>query len=342
MPESLYKELHGLLSKADRELVGAGDVPLMTLGFALMKLALYKTIIQERVYIVKGASQLLLGIPAIRSLGFTYEIPRTYRVNPVNHTRSPDIPPRLDVKGNIGKHYPMLFRGLGKVEGEYTIRLKDGVTPFRLTSPTRVPLPLRKKLKDELQRMLQLDVIELVDEPTDWCSPIVVVPKANGNIRLYVGLTKLNQALRREVYEMPTVKETLGSLTEGSVFSKLDAYSGFHQIVLNPESTKLTTFNIPFGRFMFKRLPFGRSSAPEYFQKRMDKELSGIEGVKCRMDDILIMGKDHAQHVERLRKVLYRLVESGLLLNLQKFLFAQSRLQYLGQILGSHWVRKDP
>ena len=95
---------------------------------------------------------------------------------------------------------------------------------------------------------------------------------------------------------MPTVEETLGSLTEGSVFSKLDANSGFHQIVLNPESAKLTTFITPFGRYMFKRLPFGISSAPEYFQKRMDKELSGIEGVKCRMDDILVIGRDQAEH----------------------------------------------
>ena len=57
-----------------------------------------------------------------------------------------------------------------------------------------------------------------------------------------VDLTRLNQAVRREVYQMPTVEETLGSLTEGSVFSKLDANSGFHQIVLNPESAKLTTY----------------------------------------------------------------------------------------------------
>ena len=94
----------------------------------------------------------------------------------------------------------------------------------------------------------QLDVIEPVDEPTEWCSPIVVVPKADGRVRICVDLTRLNQAVRREVYQMPTVEETLGSLTEGSVFSKLDANSGFQQIVLNAESAKLTTFITPFGR----------------------------------------------------------------------------------------------
>lgn len=119
-----------------------------------------------------------------------------------------------------------------------------------------------KKVKDELQRILQLDVIEPVDKPTDWCSPIVVVPKANGNVRLYVDLTKLNQAVPREVYQMLNFEETLGSLTEGSAFSKLDANSSLHQIVLNPVSAKLTTFITPFWRFMLKRLPFGISSPP--------------------------------------------------------------------------------
>ena len=158
-----------------------------------------------------------------------------------------------------------------------------------------------KKVKEEIERMLQLDVIEPIDEPTEWCSPIVVVPKADGRVRICVDPTKLNQAVRREVYQMPTVEEILGSLTEGSVFSKLDAISGFHQIVLNPESAKLTTFITSFGRYMFKRLPFGISSAPE--QKTMDKELSGIEGVKCRVDDILVVSKDQAEHDRRLEQV---------------------------------------
>ena len=111
--------------------------------------------------------------------------------------------------------------------------------------------------------MEQPDVIEPIDEPTEWCSLIVVVPKADGRVRICVDLTRLNQAVRQEVYQMPTVEETLGSLTKGSVFSKLYANSGFHQIVLNPASTKLMTFITPFGHYMFKQLPFGSRIFPE-------------------------------------------------------------------------------
>ena len=93
---------------------------------------------------------------------------------------------------------------------------------------------------------------------------------------------------------------------------------------------------------MFKRLLFGISSAPEYFQKRMDKELSGIEEVKYRMDDILVIGRDKVGHDQRLKQVLDRLVERKLTLNLDKCLFSQSRLQYLGQIVDIDGIRKDP
>ena len=93
---------------------------------------------------------------------------------------------------------------------------------------------------------------------------------------------------------------------------------------------------------MLKHLTFAIPSAPEHFKMRMDKELSGIDGVKCLMDDILVMGKDQAEHDLRLKHVLDRLVERRLTLNLEKCLFSQSRLQYLGQILKSHEVRKVP
>jgi len=84
MPEAIYKSSYRTLSKSDRELVGAEDVPLVTLGCAVISLPLAETVIKERVYVVGGASKLLLGVPPIRSLGLIHEIPRTYSVKAVN------------------------------------------------------------------------------------------------------------------------------------------------------------------------------------------------------------------------------------------------------------------
>ena len=275
MPEAICKSSYGKLSKSDRQLVGAGDVPLVTLYCAVMNITLAETVISERVYVVRLAYKLLLGVPAICSLVLIYEIPRTYRVKAVN--RMPDnYPLRSGPKEDIVKQYPPIFPGLGELEDRHTIYRKEEAKPFRLTTPRRTPLPLVKKVQEEIKHMEQLDVIKEIHEPTKWCSPLVVMPKADGRVRIWVDLTRLNEAFRRKVYQMPTVEETLGSLTEGSVFSKLDVNSGFHQIVLNPESAKLiTTFITPFGRHMFKRLPFGISSAPEYFQNREDQVSRG-------------------------------------------------------------------
>ena len=91
MPEHIYKSSYGTLSKSDRELVGAGDVPLKTLGCAVMNLKQDETVIKERVYVVSGASKLLLGIPAIRSLGLIHDIPGIYSVKAVHQT--PDSHP---------------------------------------------------------------------------------------------------------------------------------------------------------------------------------------------------------------------------------------------------------
>ena len=115
--------------------------------------------------------------------------------------------------------------------------------------------------------MRDLGVISEVDEPTEWCAGMVVVPKKNGEVRICVDLKPLNEAVLREVHPLPDVDGNLAQLSGASVFIKLDANSGFWQIPLAESSKLLTTFIMPFGRFCFNKLPFGISSAPEHFQK---------------------------------------------------------------------------
>ena len=97
------------------------------------------------------------------------------------------------------------------------------------------------------------------------------MPKQNGAVRICVDLTKLNESVQRERILLPSVEQTLAQISRAKYFCKLDANSGFWQIQLAPESSKLTTFITPFGRFAFNRLPFGITSASEYFQCKMRK-----------------------------------------------------------------------
>ena len=147
------------------------------------------------------------------------------------------------------------------------IKLKEGTTPYSLATSRRVPTPLQERVKKELQRMKDLDVIEDITEPTDWVSPMVPVVKKNGDIRICVDLKRLNKAVQRERYLIPSFEEIVHKLKGSTIFSKLDAQSGFWQIPLDPETAKLTTFISPFGRYFIKRLPFGISSAPEIFMR---------------------------------------------------------------------------
>ena len=103
---------------------------------------------------------------------------------------------------------------------------------------------------------------------------------------------------------MPAVEQILAQLGGAKVFTKLDANCDFWEMPLSPESAPLTTFITPFGHFCFHRLPFGITSAPEYFQCQMSEMLQDLDGVLCLMDDVLVYGRTECEHDDRLHKAL--------------------------------------
>lgn len=102
----------------------------------------------------------------------------------------------------------------------YSIKLKPD-DPFSLAPPRRVAIPLLRNMKAELERTEGLGVISRIEEPTEWCSGMVPVPAENGAVQLCVNLTHLNETVCREKYILPSVEETLGSLTGAQVFRNL-------------------------------------------------------------------------------------------------------------------------
>lgn len=179
-------------------------------------------------------------------------------------------------------------------------------------------------MKDELDRIEANDIIEAVTEPTEWCAPLVPVPKRNGKARTCVHLKRLNKAVKRERFILPTSEEMIAQLNGSTVFSSLDAASGFWQIPLDRDSQRLTTFITPYGRYCFKRLPFGITSVPEIFKRKMVETLEGLQGVTVYMDDVIVHGRDMGEHNERLQKVMERLESVGLKLNTEKCMLRKS------------------
>lgn len=112
--------------------------------------------------------------------------------------------------------------------------------------------------------------------PLNGVLPWLLCQKKMGSLRICVDLRPLNECVLREVYLLPKVDVTLALLSGAQLFSKLDANSEFWQIPLSEESRLLTTFITPFGRYCFNKLLFGIASAPEHFQKVMNKILGGF------------------------------------------------------------------
>ena len=141
---------------------------------------------------------------------------------------------------------------------------------------------------------------------------------------------------------MQTVEDVISRMPSAKVFSVLDANHGFWQVKLAKDSSKLATFNTPFGRYSYTRLPFGIASAPEVFQNVMSHLFQDIEGVEVIVDDLVVWGENVEQHDERLRQVLDRCRERNLKLNREKCHFRVSEIHYMGHVLSADGVKPDP
>ena len=231
----------------------------------------------------------------------------------INSLQQHSIPKSAtDMGQGIFDKYPDLFQGLGCLPGEHSIKLDPSVPP--VAHPQRkVPVFLRGKIKDELDRMEKAGVVVKHTEPSDWVNSMVAVVKPN-KIRICIDPRDFNEAIRREHFPMTTIEE----------------------------SSKLCAFNTPCGRYRFTRLPFGIKSAPEVFQNCMYDLFADLEGVKVIVDDLLIWGKDDAEHDVRLKKVLDRAREVNLKFNAKKCQIKQEEVPYVGHVLSKEGLKPDP
>ena len=182
-----------------------------------------------------------------------------------------------------------------------------------------------------------------MDQPTDWVNSLVVIEKPKTKkLRICLDPRPLNAAICREHFQLLTIEDITTRLTGARIFSKLDANHGYWQIPLSNSSQLLTTFNSPFGRYCFKRMPFGIKSAQEVFQKRMNQLLGDLPGVETDIDDILVWGTNQEEHDERLEAVLNRCEQINLTLNKEKCQFRVPEVTYIGHILNDKGIQPDP
>ena len=240
------------------------------------------------------------------------------------------------------QEYADVFKGIGQFPSEHTIRLTDNAEP-KVYPPRRVPIAMQEKFKAELKRMQDLDVIVPVDEPTEFVNPMVIVEKPNTRkLRICLDLKNLNQRIRREHYPIPTLDDAIAKIGNSKFYSKLDLTSGYWQVKLDYESSLLTTFNTPFGRYRSTRMPFGIKSAQEVFQKKFDEVCESLEGCFKIVDDMIISGKSKQEHDQNLMVFLQHCREKNIRINHEKCVFFTTQVSYFGHIFTSEGVKPDP
>lgn len=197
-------------------------------------------------------------------------------------------------------------------------------------------------IDEEIDKLLESDVIE--PSTSGWSSPLVLVPKKNGQKRLCVDFRRINSLTLKNAYPTPFISTILDSLRNSTYVSSLDLKSGFHQIEMDEESKALTAFTVPFkGLFQYKKMPFGLCNAPATFQNLMDNLLRPLQS-KCfvYMDDIIVIGSSFKEHLENLDAVFSVLRNANLVVNWEKSTFFNRELEFLGYVVGQGVLKPTP
>ncbi|CAM4550039.1 unnamed protein product [Caretta caretta] len=204
--------------------------------------------------------------------------------------------------------------------------------PIRV-QPYRVSPQAKTAIEREIQDMLQMGVIR--PSESAWASPVVLVPKPDGEIRFCVDYRKLNAVTRPDNYPMPRTDELLEKLGRAQFISTLDLTKGYWQVPLDESAKERSAFITHLGLYEFNVLPFGLRNAPATFQRLVDGLLAGLgEYAVAYLDDVAIFLDSWADHLEHLQKVLERIREAGLTVKAKKCQIGLNRVTYLGHQVG--------
>ena len=258
----------------------------------------------------------------------------------------PELPPVAEeqAKELLGRYSDVFAKQEGDLgctdEISHEIPLLDQA-PIRQRY-RRIPPTQWQAVKDHIKQLLDSKVIRESSSP--YASPIVLVKKKTGELRMCVDYRQLNAKTRKDAYPLPRIEESLDGLCGAQWFSTIDLASGYHQVPVAEADKAKTAFCTPFGLFEFERMPFGLCNAPGTFQRLMERIFGdqSLQSVLLYLDDVIVFSTSVEQHLKRLEMVLSRLQQKGLKAKLSKCQFFKTEVQYLGHRVSREGVATDP
>ena len=254
-----------------------------------------------------------------------------------------------------GKTYPLpttkeyilhkcadVFKGVGTLPGgPYYIKLKDSYEPVQ-HPPRSVPLGMQPAYKAELDRLVKEGIITEVHEHTEWINSIVPVMKEDSSLRLCLDPKDLNKAIKKNQWYARTLDDTLPELAQSNYFTVKDATSRFWHVPLDFRSSLLTTFNTPWGKYRWLRMPFGLKVSGDVFQERLDRVIRLVPRVLGLRDDILIHGATENTHDGTVLVLCKTARLNNLSLNTKKMQFKSTDCKFFGHRLTPDCIRVHP
>lgn len=212
---------------------------------------------------------------------------------------------------------------------EAKIKVDKNVKP--MCQPLRrLPVAMEAEVESQIQKLLEQGIIEPVDEPAEWVSPLVPVRKHNGQLRLCIDLRAVNKAILPDNFPMSHIEEALATIGRAEVFSTVDLESAYYLLELDEDSRYVTTFVTRSGLYRFTRLVFGLKTAPANFQRTMSGHFGNIKGLINYLDDFLVFAETKEEHDTIVAQVMDIMESLNLKVNLEKSVFGAKEVTFLG------------
>ena len=374
LPLCLFQQLHPKQTSPDGLPIGLDPVQTKVTAYNGSPIPLYEVIcgpilwqpstpgaqphvVHSYWYITDAPGPALLGLPACEKLAVVQvncavkatqpnRDPTGTTLTQAAKATKPPVARMLKTKcikstDDLMREFPDRFTGIGKFPGEYKIRLCPDAH-LVIHAPRKCPIAFHPKVKEHLEKMEALGVITHIDQPTDWVSSFTYVQKANSELCLCLDPRDLNRAICHDHHKMPTVEDMAHEFANLHYFTKLDTCHGYWSIVLDEETSLLTTFNSPFGRYHFLHLPFSLVCSQDIFQKKMDQFLKECPGCIGIADDITVHGCTEAEHDAHLHNLMQVAHKYGVVLNPQTTHVKAPAINFFACLYDANGVHPDP